>query len=57
MDVQYLLIGGDSDPVPPEGESQEVRWFELDEARSIADPSMAEMFESIARIDLAPYIR
>ncbi len=38
LDLRYLLTGGDDDPRPPEGESQEVAWFGWDEAIAIADP-------------------
>jgi 8-oxo-dGTP pyrophosphatase MutT (NUDIX family) len=27
LDLRYVLDGGDADPNPPEGESQEVGWF------------------------------
>ena len=27
LDLRYVLDGGDADPAPPEGESQEVGWF------------------------------
>ena len=28
LDLRYLLDGGTADPCPPEGESQEIAWFE-----------------------------
>lgn len=28
LDLRYLLDGGDDDPAPPAGESQEIGWFE-----------------------------
>jgi 8-oxo-dGTP pyrophosphatase MutT (NUDIX family) len=28
LDVRYLVDGGDADPCPPEGESQEIAWFD-----------------------------
>lgn len=28
LDLRYVLHGGDADPDPPEGESQEIAWFE-----------------------------
>jgi 8-oxo-dGTP pyrophosphatase MutT (NUDIX family) len=40
LDVRYLVFAPDEDPDPPEGESQEVRWFSWDEAQSTADESM-----------------
>ena len=27
LDLRYVLAGGDADPDPPEGESQEIGWF------------------------------
>lgn len=27
LDLRYLVLGGDADPTPPEGESQEIAWF------------------------------
>jgi 8-oxo-dGTP pyrophosphatase MutT (NUDIX family) len=32
LDLRYLLHGGDADPTPPDGESQEIAWFGWDEA-------------------------
>jgi 8-oxo-dGTP pyrophosphatase MutT (NUDIX family) len=40
LDVRYLLVAPDEDPDPPEGESQEVRWFGWDEASATADESL-----------------
>jgi 8-oxo-dGTP pyrophosphatase MutT (NUDIX family) len=28
LDLRYLVDGGDADPAPPEGESQEIDWFD-----------------------------
>jgi len=28
LDLRYLVFGGDADPSPPEGESQEIAWFD-----------------------------
>ena len=28
LDLRYLVFGGDADPDPPEGESQEIAWFD-----------------------------
>lgn len=41
LDLRYLLEADDQDPDPPLGESQEVRWFRLEEALAIADPGLA----------------
>lgn len=32
LDLRYLVHGGDADPTPPEGESQEIGWFDWDAA-------------------------
>ena len=32
LDLRYVLYGGDADPAPPVGESQEIAWFEWDAA-------------------------
>jgi 8-oxo-dGTP pyrophosphatase MutT (NUDIX family) len=40
LDVRYLLVAPDEDPDPPEGESQEIRWFSWDEAEATADDSL-----------------
>ncbi|MGI9052017.1 MAG: NUDIX hydrolase [Ilumatobacteraceae bacterium] len=41
LDLRYLVAGGDADPAPPPGESQEVRWFSWDESAAVADPGLA----------------
>lgn len=40
LDLRYLLDGGDADPSPPEGESQDVAWFTWDEAIDLADDGL-----------------
>jgi len=42
LDLRYLLFCDDADPSPPAGESQEVRWFDLDEAVAIADEGLVD---------------
>jgi 8-oxo-dGTP pyrophosphatase MutT (NUDIX family) len=37
LDLRYLLDGGDADPDPPAGESQEIAWFDWDTAIERAD--------------------
>jgi ADP-ribose pyrophosphatase YjhB (NUDIX family) len=37
LDLRYLVEAGDRDPQPPEGESQEVAWFDWDAAVVRAD--------------------
>jgi len=41
LDLRYLVDGGDVDPDPPAGESQEVGWFGWDEAIALADPGLS----------------
>ena len=40
LDLRYLLRTPRVDPAPPEGESQDVRWFTWDEAIAVADPGL-----------------
>jgi 8-oxo-dGTP pyrophosphatase MutT (NUDIX family) len=41
LDLRYLLAPvGDDEPRPPAGESQEVRWFDWDQALIVADPGL-----------------
>jgi 8-oxo-dGTP pyrophosphatase MutT (NUDIX family) len=42
LDLRYLLLGGDDDPAPPPGESQQVRWFALAEALAVADDALID---------------
>lgn len=47
LDTRYLLDGGEADPTPPEGESQEIGWFSWDEAISLADPGVKTLLEHL----------
>ncbi len=40
LDLRYLIDGGDADPAPPEGESQDIAWFGWTQAIAIADPGL-----------------
>jgi 8-oxo-dGTP pyrophosphatase MutT (NUDIX family) len=40
LDLRYLIDGGDADPDPPEGESQQIDWFDWDAAIARADPGL-----------------
>ena len=45
LDLRYLFDagpadGGDADPDPPAGESQEIGWFDWDAAIDLADPGL-----------------
>jgi 8-oxo-dGTP pyrophosphatase MutT (NUDIX family) len=41
LDTRYLINGGDADPSPPDGESQEVEWFDWETAIEMADLGVA----------------
>jgi len=41
LDLRYLIDGGDADPAPPEGESQEIDWFTWSDAIERADPGLS----------------
>jgi 8-oxo-dGTP pyrophosphatase MutT (NUDIX family) len=47
LDLRYLLEADDQDPAPPEGESQDVRWFSWDEAATITEPGLAGIIAAI----------
>ena len=50
LDLRYLLLCDDADaePAPAAGESQQVRWFTLDEALAIADGGLVDAAAKIA---------
>ena len=41
LDLRYVLLSGNDDPAPPEGESQEVYWFSFDDAQQQCEPALA----------------
>lgn len=47
LDARYLIDGGDADPAPPEGESQEIDWFGWDVAIERADPGLEGILRSL----------
>jgi len=47
LDLRYLIDGGDADPAPPEGESQEIDWFSWDGAIELADDGVAGCLRSV----------
>jgi 8-oxo-dGTP pyrophosphatase MutT (NUDIX family) len=48
LDLRYLLaVTGDDEPAPPEGESQDVRWFAWDEALRVADPGLVALLRHV----------
>ena len=48
LDLRYLLDGGDADPAPPEGESQEIGWFDWPQAIELADPGVETILRHLA---------
>ena len=40
LDLRYLVDGGDADPAPPPGESQEIAWFAWPDAVALADDGL-----------------
>ena len=48
LDLRYALrVEGDRTPAPPEGESQDVRWFDWDEAIAVTDPGLAGLLRAM----------
>jgi 8-oxo-dGTP pyrophosphatase MutT (NUDIX family) len=54
LDLRYLFTGPDAPPVPPAGESPEVRWFSWAEALTVADASLAGALRAARRHLPAP---
>jgi 8-oxo-dGTP pyrophosphatase MutT (NUDIX family) len=48
LDLRYLIDGGDADPAPPAGESQEIGWFAWEVAVDVADPGLAGLLRHLA---------
>jgi 8-oxo-dGTP pyrophosphatase MutT (NUDIX family) len=49
LDLRYLVEGGEGDPAPPEGESQEVEWFDWPAAiRRAGDPRLAALLARLS---------
>ena len=42
LDLRYLLLGADADPMPPADESPYARWCSWDEALKMADPALID---------------
>lgn len=57
LDLRYLLLCDDAEPAPPAGESQEVRWFGLDEAIAIADAGLVDGLRRLAQLGPGPLQR
>jgi 8-oxo-dGTP pyrophosphatase MutT (NUDIX family) len=47
LDLRYLIDGGDADPDPPEGESQQIAWFAWSTAIERADPGLSGLLRSL----------
>lgn len=47
LDLRYLIDGGDADPDPPEGESQQIDWFSWEAAIDRADPGLRGLLLSL----------
>ena len=48
LDLRYLFDGGDADPDPPAGESQDVRWFAWPEAIATAEPRLTGILHRLS---------
>lgn len=48
LDLRYLIDGGDTDPAPPEGESQNIAWFDWEAAIDRADPGLRGLLVALA---------
>lgn len=57
LDLRYLLLGGEAEPSPPAGESQEVRWFGLEEAVGAADEALRGALVRLADLPGAAALR
>jgi 8-oxo-dGTP pyrophosphatase MutT (NUDIX family) len=42
LDLRYLLLGTDADPMPPPDESPDACWCSWDEALALADPALVD---------------
>jgi 8-oxo-dGTP pyrophosphatase MutT (NUDIX family) len=54
LDLRYLFDGGDADPAPPAGESQDVRWFTWPDAIATAEPSLTGILRHLTARFAAP---
>ena len=52
LDLRYLLVGGEADPAPPPGESQEIGWFDWDAAIALADPGLAGALRALRNTEI-----
>ena len=49
LDLRYLLYCDGADPSPFEGESQQARWFDFEEAAAIADAGLVDAIGRLRR--------
>jgi 8-oxo-dGTP pyrophosphatase MutT (NUDIX family) len=42
LDLRYLLLAGEEDPLPPPDESPDARWYNWEEAIAMADPALID---------------
>lgn len=47
LDVRYLLESRGEEPNPPEGESQQVAWFDWEQAAAVADAGLSGAIEAL----------
>lgn len=47
LDLRYLVEAPDQEPHPAAGESQQARWFSLEEALRTSDPGLASALRSL----------
>lgn len=50
LDPRYLVLAPDDDPAPLPGESQEVAWFNWEEAADLADEALSGALRSARRV-------
>ena len=48
-DLRYVLLARPTDPQPPADESQEVYWFDFDEAPLRCEPALAPALTALGR--------
>jgi 8-oxo-dGTP pyrophosphatase MutT (NUDIX family) len=48
LDLRYLLLADDTEPSPPAGESQLVRWFSFADAIGVADAALVDGLRRVA---------
>lgn len=48
LDLRFLVDGGEADPSPPEGESQDIAWFGWSQAIAMADPGLRGALVALA---------